>query len=474
MDTNKNNNFDTGEDNLGRFATYSLQPRVGVNRKQSGSASIYTLAFIAFDSVGKYGLYTLTVNITNPLLIKVSEPISVVKLDESVFGLNGVINNIKIYDPLNNSGQVAFWASTTAGVQVIVRAIPVGRVLWQSGQPIQGAVIEAYYLLGNDSALAQIVPIPPVNPGQSVTSDANGNYIMPVEFYTYPLQAGEVAGRRGVRAKITYVEDTGIQTPQTIINYPEWDAVRPLKTPTTQGLDIIFPDPVFFNSGVTTRINDNTADLNLRAFLTMDNGSTDAQLQTISNNEGIALADLKKWRDIKRGVPNVSPIPSFVYFAMPSKKSCPGIPSDNIVWGYDNCIPQKEERVKSSVTSVLNHFTVRIRPQIALLSPRDADTVPFHFLGHSLGGVILRAVIKNENRTYPQVAKYVTFDAPHGGVSYANNFIIRFFDDFWSESNMNGTNNVSNQKPVGNNKSWNEDKKLLSKVISVNKSKLYF
>lgn len=104
------------------FTNFSLQARVGVNRSQSGLPNEYVLAYIGFNFLNQMGLYTTTLDITDPTAPVVLETSLIISEEDTINGLPGFINNIKIYDPVNNQGQIVFWVSTDTGAQAIVRA----------------------------------------------------------------------------------------------------------------------------------------------------------------------------------------------------------------------------------------------------------------------------------------------------------------------------------------------------------------
>ncbi|MEK7083842.1 MAG: alpha/beta fold hydrolase, partial [Patescibacteria group bacterium] len=108
----------------GTFSNFSLQPRVGVNRSSLGSVTNYTLAYIGFSASGKLGLYTTAIDITDPAAPVVSAPSLAAEAGGAIAGLTGTVNNIRIYDPVNNKGEVVFWVSTDTGAQAIVKATP--------------------------------------------------------------------------------------------------------------------------------------------------------------------------------------------------------------------------------------------------------------------------------------------------------------------------------------------------------------
>ncbi|CAB1084489.1 hypothetical protein D1AOALGA4SA_12009 [Olavius algarvensis Delta 1 endosymbiont] len=104
------------------FTNFSLQPRVGVNRSRINDPNEYVLTYIAFDFMHQMGLYATTVDISNPAAPTALETSLIIKSDDSIGGLPGFINNIKIHDPVNNQGQNVFWVSTDKRAQAIVRA----------------------------------------------------------------------------------------------------------------------------------------------------------------------------------------------------------------------------------------------------------------------------------------------------------------------------------------------------------------
>jgi hypothetical protein len=157
------------------FTNFSLQFRVGINLSNTDSATEYTLAYIGFGPTGKLGLYTTTIDITNPLSPTTLKTSCVVEVEDEIDGLGGTVNNIKVYDPINNSGQVAFWVSTTIGDQAIVIAklIPSFMLTFDDGPKQESTpyildqllnikkadktpVKAGFFLLGKDKTLAPI------------------------------------------------------------------------------------------------------------------------------------------------------------------------------------------------------------------------------------------------------------------------------------------------------------------------------
>ena len=63
---------------------------------------------------------TIQTNVSIDLVAKVGEPANEVSSD-----LAGDLQDLSIYDPINDDGQIAFWAKTTTGEEAVVRANPV-------------------------------------------------------------------------------------------------------------------------------------------------------------------------------------------------------------------------------------------------------------------------------------------------------------------------------------------------------------
>ena len=468
VDRDGNGVRDPGEEDLGFFSNFTLAPRFGVNRAAAGTA--YSLAFIAYGpaaagQTGTLGLYTMHLDVATFI---VTEPVLVLELGSALADVPGTVTDIRLYDPINTRGQLAFWIATSAGSQAIVRATPrsyLCRVQWSDGQPIRGARIEPYYFREND---LEIEPFP-VAPEQVIRSGPDGTFPLPPELADAPPQPSEyVPGRyRGVRASITYTEITGgrsfggepAEAIQVVTNYPDWDPLRPFKKPTTAPLTITFPYPVFFQPGVTGRVNDNSADGKLRAFLTLDSGAPEPELRAISLRTGIALRELRNWQAVKHGMDGLARIPAFLYFGMPSGPnpsgdlSCAWVPTDDVPWGYNNCVLQSPAYINDSGERIREHFTDRIRPQLEPLTP--GGTVRFAIVAHSLGGVITRNWLSRLNADVP-IARYVTFDSPHGGVMLSN--LLHW--NFWSEQFMNGVTLLPSTPPPPPLRGWNYYRRL--------------
>lgn len=121
-DANGNGQFDSGETDYGFFSSFSLQPRIGVNRSHTGFVNVYTLVYIGWNVDGVLGLYATNVDISDSTDPDVGPPGLIAEIGTRISALaDEPINDIKIYDPINNGGQIAFWVSTISK-QAIIRA----------------------------------------------------------------------------------------------------------------------------------------------------------------------------------------------------------------------------------------------------------------------------------------------------------------------------------------------------------------
>lgn len=130
-DSNNNGLYDTGEVDLGPFASFEVDSRVGVNATQAIQHAV-TVVYVGTDSFGHKGIYTNRLNFfgtgtgafdsANPSSFMVGLPILVVEQGETIPGL-GPVTNLSIHDPVNNRdrGDIAFWAEA-GGSLAVVRA----------------------------------------------------------------------------------------------------------------------------------------------------------------------------------------------------------------------------------------------------------------------------------------------------------------------------------------------------------------
>ena len=134
IDANNNKKLDSGEVDKGFFASFDADARVGVNSTQATQRSV-TVAYMANHASSNKGIYTNRLNFfgngvgsfdpNNPGMFTVSPPTLVVKKGMSIENLDGTVEDLNIYDPVNNRdrGDVAFWVKTNNN-QAVVRARP--------------------------------------------------------------------------------------------------------------------------------------------------------------------------------------------------------------------------------------------------------------------------------------------------------------------------------------------------------------
>lgn len=125
VDANKNGKFDSGETDIGPFASFDANARVGVSSIKgtsiSGKPPVATATYMGFDTSGKKGIYT-TSFVNQPSAFTVSNPLLTVKIGQTINDLPSTVTDLNIYDPINNLGEIAFWASLSDGSQAIVTA----------------------------------------------------------------------------------------------------------------------------------------------------------------------------------------------------------------------------------------------------------------------------------------------------------------------------------------------------------------
>lgn len=313
-----------------------------------------------------------------------------------------------------------------------------GRAIWEKPvsltKGIKGAKITAYIITG--SATTPIFQnLPPLAGASDYTSDSNGRFIVPKEYFATPLSPGELG--RGIKATITYVDDTGIQTIRQITNYPGWDPLKPIRF---NGFDrkILFPSPAVFQAGVLAKINGDSVNA-IRGFLTLDAASTSAEGKI---KRGTMVSGTSIYAQ--------QPIPSFLFFAMPSATNVwTGLPSDGIPWGYfNNPLVATESEVAENSTRFQSFLTQKVKPQLDYITSGDNSTlVPVNILAHSYGGIITRKWM-TEKYTYPSLNKYISFDGAHGGTATSN-----IWPGFFSEGSINGRALALFQPPLS--KGWN-------------------
>jgi Ca2+-binding RTX toxin-like protein len=130
-DTNGNGDFDAGETDIGLFASFGKDSRVASNYNLLYGRGLGTIAYLALDQAGNEGLYTSTLSTSvseaaGGISLNPGKPTLVAKVGDTIPGMdgNGTIQNLEIYDPINQAGQIAFWASFSDGKSAVIRADP--------------------------------------------------------------------------------------------------------------------------------------------------------------------------------------------------------------------------------------------------------------------------------------------------------------------------------------------------------------
>lgn len=315
-----------------------------------------------------------------------------------------------------------------------------GRVQWQEPafptKGIVGASINTYWVSGSDSS--PVFHSMPPDPMSSIRlSGAEGKFVVPREFYSYPQQQGEIM--RGIKASVTYAEDTGLPSlnMRTITNYPGWDPLDPLRSGRFDRR-IVFPAPVVFQPGVLGKVNGSGSSVSaLRDFLSLDSAGASPDQHT------------------KRGNPILGrrPIPSFLLYAMPS--GGPGVSaswaSDGVSWGYVNApLNLTDTVVYNNVGRLGDYINDRVKPTLdAITEGGNSALVPLNIAAHSYGGLISRGLLALR-QSYPILNRYVSFDGAHGG-SEVNSAL--FASNFFRERSINGTSQTDLTPPTV--RGWN-------------------
>jgi hypothetical protein len=128
VDTNGDGQFNNGEVALGPFKDFSPDSRVAVTSEPTDQNGVITLdavtiSYLAYGNDGNLGLYTSRLDLLSGH-DSVSNPSLVAKVGGQIPGLSGNISRIWVYDPINQSGQLAFWVATDSGTQAVVQAKP--------------------------------------------------------------------------------------------------------------------------------------------------------------------------------------------------------------------------------------------------------------------------------------------------------------------------------------------------------------
>lgn len=125
VDANQNGIFDPGEVDEGPFTGFDPFARVGV---RTVGPQLSTVVYIAIGPGGAKGIYTSDlIPSDEDEAIRAGDPNKVVDNETpiSVGGESVTLMDFALHDPINGKGQIAFWATTADGRQVIVRASPI-------------------------------------------------------------------------------------------------------------------------------------------------------------------------------------------------------------------------------------------------------------------------------------------------------------------------------------------------------------
>jgi Ca2+-binding RTX toxin-like protein len=149
----KNGKIDKGEDKS-YFASFDADARVAVNSTQATQRAV-TVVYMANDASSNKGIYTNRLNFfgngvffdqKKPGHFTVSTPTLVVEKEMPIDGLDGKVEDLNIYDPVNNRdrGDVAFWVKTNNNNnQAVVRARP-QEVIFLDFEPEKNFKLQPY------------------------------------------------------------------------------------------------------------------------------------------------------------------------------------------------------------------------------------------------------------------------------------------------------------------------------------------
>ncbi len=157
----------------GLIQSFDLSEPVGTNDS--------TVVFLATDSSGQEGLFTAPINVpgaTNTASGNQPNPTELTELGGTITAATASlqITGLSIHDPINENGQIAFWADTSQG-DVILRADPAPSLSVTTANTIDSGGTFGPYLVG--------VPFKPQFLA-TVTNDASGS----VTGVTYQIDEG--------------------------------------------------------------------------------------------------------------------------------------------------------------------------------------------------------------------------------------------------------------------------------------------
>ena len=131
-DIDENGEVDPGEDE-GFIDDFNLDESVGISFTATDDGGSGAVAYLAIDEDGNENLISSDFNIssedeneptqtfvTSKAIAKVGQEASQVSSE-----LSGNIQDLNIEDPINDSGQIAFWTETTTGDEAVIKADPI-------------------------------------------------------------------------------------------------------------------------------------------------------------------------------------------------------------------------------------------------------------------------------------------------------------------------------------------------------------
>ncbi len=118
-----------------------MDSRTGINLSVSGKPFEYTVAYLANSAInGQFGLYTIDVDVSNPFAPVISKPSLLAEVGSNLGPFTTTVKDLEIYDPVNNKGQVAFWARTNSS-QAIIRATPTQAAVFRRADPNNDGIV---------------------------------------------------------------------------------------------------------------------------------------------------------------------------------------------------------------------------------------------------------------------------------------------------------------------------------------------
>lgn len=103
-------------------ASSNLDRRLGINHPAGGTLNEYKIVYLADNTAGGLGLHVIDIDISNPNNPDASNHVLLAEQGSSFGNFIITVQDIDIYDPVNNCGQIVFWIKTLAGSQAIIRA----------------------------------------------------------------------------------------------------------------------------------------------------------------------------------------------------------------------------------------------------------------------------------------------------------------------------------------------------------------